>query len=159
MGMRTPKTAMHPMKMPYSTAVKEVNQGEAFNQMILNAVLDLANKDPAVKTIVVWKIESKTAGLDVELIRHKLISGLVNLNRFTVVAREKLAELLKEHSLSLSGAIDKENAVELGHLLGVEAFIDGYAAITGNRFQLSLKLVETKTGAIIWATTVEQEIY
>ena len=90
-------------------------------------------------------------GLDVEVIRQKFIAELVDVNRFKVISRERLSELLEEHSLSLSGALNENSAVEIGNLIGVEGFIDGYASIENGRLRLSFTLVETKSGIIIWA--------
>jgi PBP1b-binding outer membrane lipoprotein LpoB len=62
-----------------------------------------------------------------------------------------LEELLDEHSLSLSGAIDEKSAVEIGKLIGV----DGYTAMENEKFILNFNLIETSTGIIVWSKTAE----
>ena len=94
--------------------------------------------------------------MDVETIRLKLISLLVDQNRFNVISRERLKDLLDEQSLSLSGTIDENSAVEIGKLIGVEGFIDGYCSLEDNRFILSLNLIESKRGVILWSKIVEE---
>ena len=69
-----------------------------------------------------------------------------------------MSELLDEQLLSDSGALDEKSAVEFGNFIGVEGFIDGYASVENNRFVLSFTLIETKSGVIVWAKTVEKSI-
>ena len=134
----------------------KINKGNLTDQMVDVAVEDLKIKKPNIKSIAVWQIQSKTSGIDNEVIREKLITRLVNSNHFTVVSRQRLQELLQEQSLSLSGVITEENAAKMGALIGVEGFIDGYSYLENERFILSLKLIETKSGVIVWAKTIER---
>ena len=80
------------------------------------------------------------------------------MNLFKVVSRERLNELLEEQGLSLSGTIDDKSAVEIGNLIGVEGFVDGYASISNDQIILSFTLMETKSGVIIWAKTLEAPV-
>ncbi|NOQ96542.1 MAG: hypothetical protein GQ561_00095 [Calditrichae bacterium] len=158
MGMSRGHTMMKPMKHGESKTVQQVNKGKAIEQMIEEAVLDLAKQDIGITTLAVWQIKSQTAGVDVEMVRQKLIARLAGSDRFKVISRERLSDLLKEQSLSLSGTVDEKSAVEIGKLIGVEGFIDGYASLENDRFILSFKLIESKSGVILWAKTIERSI-
>ena len=158
MGMSRGHTMMKPMKYGESKTVQQVNKGKAIEQMIEEAVLDLAKQDIGITTLAVWQIKSQTAGVDVEMVRQKLIARLAGSDRFKVISRERLSDLLKEQSLSLSGTVDEKSAVEIGKLIGVEGFIDGYASLENDRFILSFKLIESKSGVILWAKTIERSI-
>lgn len=159
MGMKLGKNMKsHHMMTGYTDKTQLVNTDQILDQMIIEAVSDLSSKDLAIGSIAVWKIKSRTAGLNVETARRKLITHLVNLDRFKVLSRERLKEILEEQSLSLSGAIDEKRAVEIGKLIGIEGFIDGYASIDNNRIVLDLSLIETKSGVIVWAKIVEREV-
>lgn len=138
--------------------VRAVNTGQVVDAAIEEVVLDLSGKSLAIKSLAVWQIQSKTAGVDVEVIRRKLISRLISLTKFRIIDRQRLEKLLKEQSLSLSGSIDRRSAVEIGNLIGVEGFINGYVSAENNRFHLSLSLIETETGEIIWAKTTTKEL-
>ncbi len=157
MGMKKNRHMMGSAMFRFSKSVIIVNKGEAIDQMIEELVLDLSKQELDINSIAVWRIKSKTAGLDVEMIRKKFITQLV-LNRFTIVTREKLKELLEEQSFYLSGAIDKNSAIVIGKLIGVEGFIDGYVSIENNRIILNFSLIKTTSGVIIWAKTVERSI-
>ena len=142
------------------TSIKDrgINTGKALDKMIKEAVTDLSSQDLDINSIAVWGIKSQTAGLNVEMIRQKLITQLVALNRFKVISRQRMSDLLDEQLLTDSGALDEKSAVEFGKLIGVEGFIDGYASVENNRFVLSFTLIETKSGVIVWAKTVEKSI-
>jgi len=147
------------MKNPMTLSIPEIEQsvivGQDIDEAIAAVVQDLSLKNLNVSSIAVWRIKSHTADLDVEMIRQKLVAQLVNSDRFMVLSRERLEEVLKEQGLSLSGVIDEKSAVEIGQLIGVEGFIDGYVSIVDDQIIFSLSLVETKSGLIVWATTAQ----
>ncbi|NIS37824.1 hypothetical protein GWN91_01260 [Candidatus Saccharibacteria bacterium] len=53
------------------------------------------------------------------------ISKLFKTKFYTLVERAELQQILSEHALNLSGAVDVETAVEAGQLLGVQGVIVG----------------------------------
>ena len=151
-GMKKGNHKMGSMMSRFSETVQTTNTGQAIDQMIEETVTDLLKQKLDINYIAVWRIRSQTAGIDVEMIRQKLITQLNSLNHFKVVTRERLTELLEEQSLSLSGTIDEKSAVEIGDLIGVEGFVDGYASIEDDYFMLNL------SGIIIWAKTIDRTI-
>jgi PBP1b-binding outer membrane lipoprotein LpoB len=157
-GMKMGRNMMNTMMGKSINEVQGINSSQVIDKMIKGAINDLNGKQININSIAVWDIKSKTVGLDVETIRLKLISELVNQKRFNVISRERLKDLLDEQSLSLSGTIDENSAVEIGKLIGVEGFIDGYCSLEDNQIILSLNLIETKRGIILWAKIVEESI-
>ncbi|GAB4172300.1 MAG: hypothetical protein Kow00108_06940 [Calditrichia bacterium] len=139
----------------YSRVVGNVNTGDKIDKILNVLIKDLEQKHPPVSTIAIWEIRSRTAGIDVEMIRRNLITRLVESGQFKIVARDRLESILAEHNLSITGIIDNQSAVEIGKLVGVEGFIDGYVNVIDNHLIVSLNLIETKSGTIIWAKTME----
>jgi PBP1b-binding outer membrane lipoprotein LpoB len=154
-GMKMDENMMDTMMEKSTEKVQRINREQVIDKMIEEMVTDLYDNQVKINSVAVWQIQSKTAGLDVETIRLKLISKLVSKKSFNVIARDRLKDLLEEQSLSLSGTINDKNAIEIGNLIGVEAFIDGYCYLKDNRFILSLHLIETKRGVILWAKIIE----
>ncbi len=154
-------TGMHgKMGMGGLTSIKKVqetNKNDKMDQVIGKAVDNLKTQSLDISNIAVWRIRSQSAGLDVDLLRAKLISNLVSINTFQVVSRERLDALLKEQELSLSGVIDGHSAEEIGNLIGIDGFIDGYASFNENSLSLTLHLIETKTAKIVWSKTAQSE--
>ncbi len=137
------------------TRVQETNKNDKMDQVIAKAVGNLQTESLSISNFAVWRIRSQSAGLDVDLLRAKLITELVSLKTVHVINRERLEELLHEQELSLSGIINEKNAVEIGSLIGIDAFVDGYAAFNKNQLSLTLHLIETKTGKILWSMTAQ----
>ncbi len=148
------------MNMGKITSIKKVqeyNTNDKMDQVISKSVSNLKAQSLDISNIAVWRIRSQSAGLDVDLLRAKLISNLVSINTFQVISRERLDALLEEQKLSLSGVIDSQSAEEIGNLIGIDGFIDGYASFNENLLSLTLHLIETKTGKIVWSKTIQSE--
>jgi len=129
------------------------SESVVIDQLILDAINDLSTmQELSIESLAVWKIETKSDVIDAENIRQKIISVLVNNTSYKVISREHLDKLLTEQSLSLSGTIDSTNANNIGELIGVEGFITGYISKQKDSTELSLSLIKTKSGEVVWAT-------
>lgn len=147
----------HPDAMMARPHVTDNETGtlEIVGHMIEELVTDLSSQRLDIATVAVWKLRGQPDEDYRETVRQKLITQLVESHSFTVVTRERLQELLKEQGLSETGAIDEEAAVEIGALIGVDGFIDGYLSISKDLYVLSLSLIDAKSGVITWAKIVE----
>jgi curli biogenesis system outer membrane secretion channel CsgG len=110
--------------------------------------------------------------------RDMLTTALFNTNRYIVLEREQLGEVLKEQDLGDSGRIKKGTEAPIGEIYGAELLIT--AAVTefegsakgaggGTRIlgvtvgggvkkghvAIDLRIIDTKTSQIVFATSVE----
>jgi curli biogenesis system outer membrane secretion channel CsgG len=110
--------------------------------------------------------------------RDMLTTALFNTNRYLVLEREQLGEVLKEQDLGDSGRIKKGTEAPIGEIYGAELLIT--AAVTefegsakgaggGTRIlgvtvgggvkkghvAIDLRIIDTKTSQIVFATSVE----
>ncbi len=110
--------------------------------------------------------------------RDMLTTALFNTNRYIVLEREQLDEVLKEQDLGDSGRVKKGTEAPIGEIYGAELLIT--AAVTefegsakgaggGTRIlgvtlgggvkkghvAIDLRIIDTKTSQIVFATTVE----
>ncbi len=110
--------------------------------------------------------------------RDMLTTSLFNTNRYIVLEREQLEEVLKEQDLGDSGRVKKGTEAPIGEIYGAELLIT--AAVTefegsakgaggGTRIlgvtvgggvkkghvAIDLRIIDTKTSQIVLATTVE----
>lgn len=108
------------------------------------------------------------------------VTELVKSGKFRVIDRERLADIMREKNLSMSGEIDSATAIRAGKLLGVDYFLVG--SITeygiddkggsgpgvGRLRSFSVKkrtftaacnarLIEVETGEIVWADEARGE--
>ncbi|KAA3616794.1 MAG: hypothetical protein D8M58_17465 [Calditrichaeota bacterium] len=136
---------------------EQLNESGLIDQLIDNAIKDLSKSEKkSIEFIAVWDIKSQGSGLDSENVRQKIINSLVNNTSIKVVSREHLDELLSEQSLTLTGTIDSTKAVKIGSLIGVQGFITGYIAKQKDKIELSLSLIKTSSGEVVWST-IQQE--
>jgi len=95
----------------------------------------------------------------------------VKCKKFRVYERDKLASIMKEQGLQLSGAVDGATAVRVGKLIGVKYIVTGavteygtsksgfnlpgYFAMgkTGYAAAVDIRIVSVETGEIIFADT------
>jgi curli biogenesis system outer membrane secretion channel CsgG len=99
----------------------------------------------------------------------KFTTELVNSGKFSVIERNRLDDILKEHNLTAQGAVTPQTAVELGKLLGVELMVMGsitefgferYGAGITSRFhgtmyrytcKIDVRVVNVQTAEILYA--------
>lgn len=99
---------------------------------------------------------------------NELATQLVQTDKFSVIERSRLDDILAEQQLGQSGAVDASTAAEIGQLLGVQAIVTGaitafsidetsgglgplQASFGEAESQLDVRLVDTSTGEILTA--------
>jgi TolB-like protein len=144
------------MGMMMHSRTKEPSTTDRWGSLVTTIVNDLAERDLGVASIAVMDIESKSNAIDVEWIRQKLIAELVALDRYQILSRDRIHELLQEQGLAQTGSIDSERAVQIGKLIGVESFMYGYVSMENGKAILSLQLIKTDSSVILWAKTIDE---
>jgi curli biogenesis system outer membrane secretion channel CsgG len=84
-------------------------------QAIVNAIAKKKDRKP---------LQPKAAYPGV-YVSNELVAKLVQNGYYTVIERSKINDVLKEQSLTLSGLVDEEQAVEIGNMIGAQALITG----------------------------------
>lgn len=154
MGMGKHMAGIHSDPLVVSLPAQYEN---SMNEITATMLLEFSKPENEIKTIAVLDIRSGTDKLDSEMIRQKLITGLVQLDNITIVSRTRLDELLAEQGLGQSGIIADETIVKAGELIGVDGFIDGYLAEENSHIILSLNLIKSDNGIILWSKSFEIE--
>lgn len=99
-----------------------------------------------------------------------LADSLFNSNRFIVLERENIKEVIEEQDFGASGRVKKETAAPIGELEGAELVIRGSVTefepkckggavliVAGQQacITLNLRIIDARTGRVVNATTVE----
>jgi len=84
-------------------------------------------------------------------ISEMLITALIQTDRFNVMERTQLQKVLKEQSLSQTGAVDPETAVEVGKLVGLEAVVIGSVSQLKSVIEGDARLIEVETAKALTA--------
>jgi len=94
--------------------------------------------------------ESAAAG-----IADAILDTLINTHRFDVVEREKLAAILEEQALTLSGCTSTECIVEVGQLAGADKVLVGKVSQVGSIYTLTLRLADITTGKLEYSDSAD----
>ena len=62
---------------------------------------------------------------DTSILTNKLITQLVNTNKFDVVDRDKIDKICKEQQFGETGALDPARCVKAGKMIGADYFLSG----------------------------------
>ncbi|MFO0795100.1 MAG: FlgO family outer membrane protein [Candidatus Brocadiaceae bacterium] len=87
-----------------------------------------------------------------EIITRLIISG-----KLKVVERKYLSEVLRDHRLPLSKALDPTSAKALQNILGVDTIITGTITDLGTRLKVNVRLCNSSTGEIFGAAYMESQ--
>jgi len=88
------------------------------------------------------------------VLSDSLRAYLVNTEKFTIVTRENMQQVLKEQNFQVSG-ITQESVAKIGQILGVEKIFTGSIGRVGTTYVINLKLVDVQSGRIEKAATEE----
>jgi len=85
---------------------------------------------------------------------EELTVQLVNTRKFRVVDRHNLDVIKAEQKFQLSGDVDDDTAVSIGHLIGAAYVITGAISPWGSWNYLRLRVIDVETGQIKIMTSV-----
>ncbi|MBU1875166.1 PEGA domain-containing protein, partial [bacterium] len=80
---------------------------------------------------------------------EELRTKIVNTNKFAVMERERMDQILAEQAFSLSGCTSTECVIEVGEILLVDMMIAGSVGKIGETYTVNLKLFKVETSQII----------
>ena len=78
----------------------------------------------------------------------------VQTQKFRVVERRRLTQVLGELGFTMSGLVDPNKAKQLGNMLGVEAIVVGTVSDLGNVVDVDARIIEIETNNILPGVTV-----
>ena len=105
-----------------------------------------------------WRVDN--AG---ELVADGVASMLLGFDRYTLIERDQLRHILDEQNLQMSDVIRDKSVQEVGNILGCDAVILGNVVeyfswqefvFWGTDVSFNIRLVNVKTGTVIWSASV-----
>ncbi|GHV51418.1 hypothetical protein AGMMS49579_06670 [Spirochaetia bacterium] len=102
-------------------------------------------KDGARMAVISVASEDEAEG---EFALEELNLLLVNAKKFRMVDRRSLDAIRAEQNFQLSGEVDDDTAVSIGHLTGAEIVITGSITPYGAAKYLRIKALDVETGEI-----------
>lgn len=80
---------------------------------------------------------------------EKLTHEIVSLGDLMVIERSRIDQVLKEQSLSMTGAIDSGTAAKIGKILSVDAVIIGTIHVTDKQVEFIARVIQSENGIIL----------
>ena len=115
---------------------------------------DVINRLPANSTVAVLSIESSDSGVSFSVI-NEIMENLIISRKLSVVDRSSLNRSLVEVNFQWNEPVSDETAIRMGQLLGANIVITGSISGSGSSRFLRLRVLEVKTGRIIFSTNVK----
>lgn len=115
---------------------------------------DESKLNVAVNDLIANSISSD----DAVTISNSLRSYLIESQKFNVMERKQMNEILKEQEFQNLGLCDDENCiVEIGKILTVQYMVGGNIGKIGRLYSIDLKLIDVKSGHILAVAKESQE--
>ena len=106
--------------------------------------------------VAILNIEARAVNqTDAVLATDFIGEALVKSGKFIVIERENMEKILQEQKFQLSGCTTEECAVKAGKLLNVQQMLLGSLNRTGDKYYISLRLINVEEGTIAAAETQE----
>ncbi len=133
-----------------------VQASEKIDEMLedaLSKIKPTLEKIPEeIKKVSIYAIEPDKQGkVNISNLQDQIITALLDTERFYVIDRKSLKILLEEQLLSLTGAVDTQQMLKAGKIVGVQGFFFGSVEVFKEKLILNLKLIDVESSAIIFS--------
>lgn len=112
------------------------------------------------QNISIAVLELEAGGIsayEAQVLSNRLRTELFKTEKYTVLERDKMDEILVEQGFQLSGCTTNDCVVEAGKLIGVEKMIAGNIAKIDNLFTIDIRLIDVETGKVLKTATEDCE--
>jgi TolB-like protein len=125
------------------------NADEIFKSMaetLSNVEKKLPNKTIAIYGFeVIGRPNDSYAKFATEKLTHQIVSN----GSLMVIERSRIDQILKEQSLSMTGAVDAGTAAKIGKILSVDAVIIGTIHVTEKDVEFIARVIQSEKGIIL----------
>lgn len=82
-----------------------------------------------------------------------LENQIISVTGYAVVDRSLIVKIMDENSLNLNGITRSTDEWKGGELLPADGLVTGVFTRSSSGMELILKIISTRTGAIVWSTS------
>lgn len=97
-------------------------------------------------------LDLKNLGVDLHfslILSERLRSELFKYEKFRVMSRESMKEIMDEQTLQMSGVCDDNSCyVQIGNVLGVQKIVTGSIGKLGSTYSVTVKSIDIETGEL-----------
>jgi TolB-like protein len=129
-----------------------------FTSLLLIVLLCSISYSQTKSSIAVLELEAGgISAYEAQVLSNRLRTELFKTEKFTVLERDKMDEILIEQGFQLSACTTNECAVEVGKLIGVQQIVAGNIAKIDNLFTIDIRLIDVETGKVLKTATEDCE--
>jgi len=126
----------------------------SFTSLLLVGLLYSISFSQEKTSIAVLNLDAHgISEFEVATLTDRLRNELVNTQKYRVLEREKMDEILEEMGLQQSGCTSNECLVEVGKLINVQQMVGGSIGKVGKTFTVSLRIIDVEKGEIVKTET------
>ncbi|MFP4164807.1 MAG: CsgG/HfaB family protein [Chitinispirillaceae bacterium] len=108
--------------------------------------------------IALVDLEGKNvSATEASIVSDFLREELFKTNKFTVLERSQMDEILKEQGFQQTGCTDSDCAIKIGRILNVESIVIGSLGRLGNSYIVAARLIDLEKGTMILADRVSHK--
>lgn len=101
------------------------------------------------QNIAVLELEGNgISAVDITGLTNRLRTELFKTNKYNVIERSRMDEILKEQGFQISGCTNTECAIEIGKLIGVQKIVMGSVDKVLDLISVNIRLVDVASGLI-----------
>jgi len=128
----------------------QIYDSDAVFKKLAEKISEVKEKIPN-KTIAVYGFEviGKKGDPYARYATEKLTHEIVSEGELMVIERSRIDQVLKEQSLSLTGAVDSGTAAKIGKILSVDAVVIGTIHVSRDRTELIARVIQSEKGIIL----------
>lgn len=94
---------------------------------------------------------------EVATLTDRFRDELIKTDKYSVIERGQMEEVLKEQGFQQSGCVSDECVAEVGQLIGVQQIIGGSIGKVGEVYSVSARIISVQSGEIINVVTHDHE--
>jgi TolB-like protein len=93
--------------------------------------------------------------VNVSILTERLGIELFKTDKFNIIERQQMDEILKEQGFQQTGCFSNECVVEMGKLVGVEQIVTGSVSKFENIYSISARVIDVQTGKVLNISTYD----
>ncbi len=136
-----------------SSTVLQSKENSGADEIFKSLAETLSNVEKRLpnKTIAIYGFEVIGRPNDsyAKFATEKLTHHIVANGSLMVIERSRIDQILKEQSLSMTGAVDAGTAAKIGKILSVDAVIIGTIHVTGKDVEFIARVIQSEKGIIL----------
>ncbi len=128
-------------------ASAQADSYDKLSSKIASAAMKTAHRRIAILPLQPINGRSHQGGM---ILAERLVNRLAGEAGIQVVERTHLEKVLEEQKLGQSGALNQEEAKEVGRILGVDALVTGtYLPLSDDRLEVHMRLIDAESARIL----------